>query len=981
MAFKVNLIPNREFTVIHLNQYEYGVGNTRTVAIYNGDIPFDIPSGSDITIEGVKPDGNAFAYDEGITFEDNEVTFELQDQMTVLAGQFPVEIVIRNSQGRWSTKNLIFDVEAGPVNENTPISDEDIPAYIELAQRNANRAVSAAETATSAATTATNAANTATSKASTATTAATTATTAANTATSKASTATTAASTATTAAANAKVSEDNAKDSEIIAKTAADDVRPIITEVGNVVTTENAKPEKLFYLKADLEPKQNLNGYDHPWPAGGGKNLLPSGYPTSQTKNGVTFTCNSDGTILVNGTATATTVLYLSDYTDAFENGTYILSGCPSGGADGKYGINIYTTGGMGIGKTDNGSGVQFDGRTQLVFGIVFWSGVTASNLVFKPMVRLASETDPTWEPYENICPISGYTGVTVTKTGRNILPNNAAETVTQNGVTFVKQDDGIHINGTATGNIYYNLITRNANAPTLKAGTYTLHPLASTLPNGVDLRVSDVATQTKTHIVKTTPVTFTKAEDMQFFCFLIIPSGATFSDFVVTPQLEVGTEATDYEPYVAATYPITIPTAAGTVYGGTLTVNSDGSGTLTVDMATVDLGTLNWSVVTGNNYTTFSCLKELFDAAYSASTPNILCSIYKPDANNTVSPTGDNYIWLNPQKVIRIKDTAKVGMTANEFKTAMAGQTLVYTLATPTTYALTNLQVVQMLEDKNTIWTDNSDHIEISYRNISKLNDYLDTMRGVSYDDITQAGTVTEAGTKVVDAVQLNPNVNGSIAKRLGQVETVAAAAVPKTNISRATNVTSTGSKVVDAYELNASKSGTLAKKISDNTTNITTNTNALNGFKFGFTSDTPPKPGYIVPGGADTVIPFKTGGIEILGTATGTFSQNTVFTLATNVDLSEYAFLGALEQAGKTHAYNLTEYSVGTSKLYRTHFQNDLTGTNPESTTETQFSILIPVADRTDTVTISVKNINGNSPLLTGTITLYGFKGEIEQ
>lgn len=316
----------------------------------------------------------------------------------------------------------------------------------------------------------------------------------------------------------------------------------------------------------------------------------------------------------------------------------------------------------------------------------------------------------------DNVRLISGYSSLTVTRSGRNILPNNAAETVTRNGVTFVKQDDGIHISGTATGNIYYNLITRNANAPTLKAGTYTLHPLASTLPEGADLRVTDVATQTKTHIVKTTPVTFTKAEDMQFFCFLIIPSGATFSNFVVTPQLEVGTEATDYEPYVAATYPITIPTAAGTVYGGTLTVNSDGSGTLTVDMATVDLGTLNWSVVTGNNYATFSCLKELFDAAYSASTPNILCSIYKPDANNTVSPTGDNYIWLNPQKIIRIKDTAKVGMTANEFKTAMAGQTLVYTLATPTTYALSAVQVATMLNGVNNIWTDAAGTLTTEY-------------------------------------------------------------------------------------------------------------------------------------------------------------------------------------------------------------------------------------------------------------------------
>ena len=35
-------------------------------------------------------------------------------------------------------------------------------------------------------------------------------------------------------------------------------------------------------------------------------------------------------------------------------------------------------------------------------------NGVTLENIMFEPMIRLSTETDATFEPYANICPISG---------------------------------------------------------------------------------------------------------------------------------------------------------------------------------------------------------------------------------------------------------------------------------------------------------------------------------------------------------------------------------------------------------------------------------------------------------------------------------------------------------------------------------------------------------------------------------------------
>lgn len=183
------------------------------------------------------------------------------------------------------------------------------------------------------------------------------------------------------------------------------------TATGELVTIDSDGSLAVKALEVSLSPIQDLNGYDKPWVGGAGKNKLPP-YATTQTKNGITFTVNSDGTIKANGTATATTVLYLSAFEDLWSSGSYILNGCPSGGGNNKYCLRMYATGGITL-VSDYGSGVTFTGQSQLECAIVIWKGQTVSNIVFEPMIRLASETDATYAPYENICPISGRTEVT----------------------------------------------------------------------------------------------------------------------------------------------------------------------------------------------------------------------------------------------------------------------------------------------------------------------------------------------------------------------------------------------------------------------------------------------------------------------------------------------------------------------------------------------------------------------------------------
>ena len=204
-------------------------------------------------------------------------------------------------------------------------------------------------------------------------------------------------------------------------------------------------------LVVDIEPVQDLHGQDNPYPAGGGKNKLPV-TASSHTINGVTFTVNEDGSVRVNGTATANAIFTLaSSFT--LKSGTYVLNGCPSGGGDGKYRIDAISSSASAF---DYGSGATLSLSADTTFDyarVIVWSGQTVSGIVFKPMIRLSSVSDATFAPYSNICPITGHTSAVVTRTGKNLLKNNnTATTYTNNGVTFTTNSNGtITANGTAT--------------------------------------------------------------------------------------------------------------------------------------------------------------------------------------------------------------------------------------------------------------------------------------------------------------------------------------------------------------------------------------------------------------------------------------------------------------------------------------------------------------------------------------------------
>ena len=167
-------------------------------------------------------------------------------------------------------------------------------------------------------------------------------------------------------------------------------------------------------LIVDIEPVQDLHGYDHPWAGGAGKNKLQVTAST-QMINGITFTVNEDGSINLNGTATAYTEFVLNS-SNSLKAGTYIANGVMDGAGQTKR-ILIRDSQSVVI-ATDTGSGAEFslENDSNVMVAITISSGVALSNVTWYPMIRLSTVSDATFEPYENICPISGWDECNVTR-------------------------------------------------------------------------------------------------------------------------------------------------------------------------------------------------------------------------------------------------------------------------------------------------------------------------------------------------------------------------------------------------------------------------------------------------------------------------------------------------------------------------------------------------------------------------------------
>ena len=200
------------------------------------------------------------------------------------------------------------------------------------------------------------------------------------------------------------------------------------TLTGNPITLKilgNLTPE-VTGLKVTMNPIQDFNGYDNPWAGGAGKNKLPFDISAIKALNtagtwsgniytyrGITFTPDSEGRWKASGTATEATFIRVCKITPP--SGSYLINGVTSGSGT-TYRIR-YRVGDASSQNMYNGDSavITVDGNTDILFDLYVSSEYT-EDITFEPMIRLSTETDATFAPYSNICPITGRDEVSVTR-------------------------------------------------------------------------------------------------------------------------------------------------------------------------------------------------------------------------------------------------------------------------------------------------------------------------------------------------------------------------------------------------------------------------------------------------------------------------------------------------------------------------------------------------------------------------------------
>jgi len=339
----------------------------------------------------------------------------------------------------------------------------------------------------------------------------------------------------------------------------------------------------------------------------------------------------------------------------------------------------------------------------------------------------------------DNIRPISGWTGINSIRNGKNLLPSLlSAQTI--DGVTYTPQSDGsIKVVGTSTGaHPCYILTTSNS---VLRPGIeYVVSAGSEASSSGVRLTIS-LNRGSSTRYVEVTSNAernFTLNDGEKASVYFRTNGGSTSINATLYPMIRIAsdTDAT-FAPYTEQTIPITFPTEAGTVYGGNVVINEDGSGVLTIDRKTHTVSSSD-TIYYGTNRFSVS---EFADKRISTGIDlSVECSHYYPHVapitNQGVTGTIAFYTNTIHAYIVdkRFSDLSSFKAYADEQVADGTPIQITYYLNTPTTYNLTAEQITTLL-GVNNIWCDTGD-TSVEYRADTKL--YIDGLIGTTDDDYT---------------------------------------------------------------------------------------------------------------------------------------------------------------------------------------------------------------------------------------------------
>lgn len=385
-------------------------------------------------------------------------------------------------------------------------------------------------------------------------------------------------------------------------------------DISNLVVKEEGKG--LSSNDYTSEEKTKLGGVG----TSQGRNLIP--YPlTNRITNGITYTVQSDGSVLANGTASAENNAYynFAYKTLKLDDTSYTLSceGLPK-----SVYVYVYdeTIGKAVANVSDTPVTKTFVGDSTHIYSLSInvGKGTPVSDLAIKPILEMGTIAHA-YEPIsESNVNLKDAIDKVPASQGRNLIsyPYYNGTSYELNGITYtVNETDGtITVNGTATKESDFRLINpyEPSGRKTLELGqTYTFSD-GINQPNSigyqapiyfqfvrVDTTKSDFNYGISTNYGNMT-WTASDANLLQYGIRIVVRDGVTVDNVVMKPMLEIGAIAHSYEPTTESnvnlketikglvtpqgknliSYPYT--TKEGTGNGITWTVNDDG--TITAD-------------------------------------------------------------------------------------------------------------------------------------------------------------------------------------------------------------------------------------------------------------------------------------------------------------------------------------------------------------------------------------------------------------
>ena len=363
---------------------------------------------------------------------------------------------------------------------------------------------------------------------------------------------------------------------------------PVVTKTvtGNPIVFDDGADAPAVECLATVEANQDLHGYSAPWVGGAGKNKININHSYSDTQYGVTVEVTDNGEIWVHGTPTITAG-YISftnvgpvsssviDQTITFSVNTKTAGvGFIAGSSNGAINLTLNDT-------VTSKTGVYVGGAANSITVNVRFD-VGNIDEKYKIQIELGS-TATTWEPYSNICPISGMSEVDITDRGSANIWDEEWEQGSLNGST------GEPISSST------NIRSKNF-IPVNNANQYM--PVYSTDNNHnfyflyYDENENYIGTSAQT-VTSQTP-------------FIPNVSGAILMKFTTSQpngvyanniSINYPSSITSYVPYKG--YVQYIIDLNGTRYGGTVDVVR---GVLTLTHGYADLSTLGWNYISAND-------------------------------------------------------------------------------------------------------------------------------------------------------------------------------------------------------------------------------------------------------------------------------------------------------------------------------------------------------------------------------------------